>query len=150
VLADLRIGIDAVSSKDPLCCGIEAYEAAIPVDGVEPVLHAFQYRCDARLAMAPQLRKRQVRFYPRHEFAGRERLYEIIVCACFDTFDARLLARAGGHHHDRDRCQAGIASNGCEKPEAVQLRHHDVSEDEIGRLALYCDQRCEPQPSHIA
>jgi hypothetical protein len=71
----------------------------------------------------------------RDELACRERLHDVVVGARFDALHARLFARARRQHDDRDRTRLFVFAKLVEQREAVELGHHDIREDERGRIS---------------
>jgi hypothetical protein len=70
-----------------------------------------------------------------------ERLHEIVVRARFPSFDARLFPRACREQQDRHRTEHRIAPHFPQEAEAIHPRHHDVREDQIGRVSPRRSQR---------
>ena len=67
------------------------------------------------------------------EFLGAEGLDEVIIGTGIETFDAVVDHAFGGEEKDGDFAMefAEFGANG----EAIELRHHDVEEDEVGLFA---------------
>ncbi len=62
-------------------------------------------------------------------------LGEVIVAAGFEPADAVIGIALDGQEHD-GRLIA-VATHGLADLEAVQIRHHDVEQDEIDRMSLH-------------
>lgn len=68
------------------------------------------------------------------EFAGAERLGDVIVGAEFETQNAVDFGGPGGEHDDGDAGGGGVAAEELADFQAVHLGEHDVEEDEIGGI----------------
>ena len=77
----------------------------------------------------------------RQQLARAERLDEIVVGAHPQAFDLGFLAGARRQDDHRHAAQLGIGAQLLQQPEAVEPRHHDVGEDQIGTRAPRCRQR---------
>ena len=79
---------------------------------------------------------------PGHQLARRERLGQVVVGAGIEPLDARLPrpARAEADHGVSLR-SASSARSALQQREAVEPRHHDVGEDQIGALPARRGQR---------
>ena len=78
----------------------------------------------------------QYRLDAAHEFAGRERLGHVVVCAELESEDAVDLVAARGQHDDRD---VGLSAQIAGDVESGLARKHDVENDKI-RLHLGEDE----------
>ena len=67
----------------------------------------------------------------REEFAGRERLGQVIVGAHFEADDAVGFLAARGEHEDR---HVGTVPDALEHLEAIHLRQHDIEDHRLKRL----------------
>ena len=74
----------------------------------------------------------QQRAHAGHQRRLLERLGEIVVAACFETNDDVARVGLGGHQNDRHEAQRGVLLELLEHRDAVELRHHDVEQDEVG------------------
>ena len=61
-----------------------------------------------------------------------ERLGEIVVAAGLEAMDDVARVGFGGHEDDRDEAKRCIPLELLQHRDAVELRHHDVEQDEIG------------------
>ena len=86
-----------------------------------------------------RLERRSSAAHPRRQLVERERLHDVVVGAGVEPGDpiGHLVAR--GQHQDRQRHRAGAQS--ATHGEAVDVRHHDVEHEEIGRSDVHRGQR---------
>ena len=63
-------------------------------------------------------------------FTGAERFDEIVVRATPQPFDSGLFACARGEQNDGNGLEGGVVAQGLKQSEAVQLRHHDIAENQ--------------------
>ena len=63
------------------------------------------------------------------------------------TFDARLLARAGREQNHRQRPNPFVGANRGDQAKPVEGRHHDVGEHQIGNPAANVFERGSPSPT---
>jgi hypothetical protein len=74
--------------------------------------------------------------HPRLQQHGVERLAQVVVGAELDAPHHALHLVQGGDHEHGDVASRGIALDLLEHGEAVQVRHHDVEEDEVHGRAV--------------
>ncbi len=86
-----------------------------------------------RLLDAADAPAQQLRFDAGDELARRKRLDDVVVRACLKSFDARFFAGASRQHHHGHSRVAGVFAELAKQLEAVELRHHDVGDDQIWR-----------------
>ena len=103
-------------------------------DGDGRVREQTRHAARVPLLDRPRPRLDQLRLDAREEIARRERLDEIVVGRRRETFDPGLLAGARRQHDDRDGLQIGVGAQLPQQPEAIELRHHDVGHDHVGRM----------------
>ncbi len=106
---------------------------------VQPVAFRFAAREFRRALLpgcplAPQFRQLEVRPHAGQQFTRGKRFGEVIVRAHFQPADRRFLAGARGQQDDGNVPRAVVRAEFTEDAEAVKSRHHDVGEDEIGRV----------------
>ena len=97
--------------------------------GVMQAFEAFLHTFGLSGLFAP-LAATQQRPHPRQQFIGAERFHEVIVRAGVEAGDAVLDLPLGREHEDRFGV-AEPAQFGAQR-EAVELREHDVEEQEVG------------------
>ena len=70
-----------------------------------------------------------------HQFAHRKRFGDVVVGAHFQAADSVCLLRARGQHDDRQRRvrRAHLFAD----HEAVQVRQHQIEDDQIGRIVAH-------------
>ena len=73
----------------------------------------------------------QHRSYARHQRPVLERLGQIVVAAGVQSLDHVPRIGFRGYKDDRDRSQRGILLEHAHDADAVELRHHDVEQDQI-------------------
>ena len=83
----------------------------------------------------------QHRAHPREQRRLVDRLCQIIVAAGFEPGHHVLRVGPGGDQDDRDERQRGIGLQLLYGLDAVELRHLDVEEDEVGQLLADDGQR---------
>ncbi len=77
------------------------------------------------------LRAQHLRLDARDQLTAGERLYQIVVSAGLQPFDARLLAGTSGHE-DHRHCAGTLVFPKCvQQLEPVETRHHDVRDHDV-------------------
>ena len=71
----------------------------------------------------------QLGLQPRDQLLEDERLDEVVVGTGTERADLILGAALGGEHHDR---RLGNLAQPRKQRDAVDLRHHDVEDDQFG------------------
>ena len=71
---------------------------------------------------------------PRDQLAGGERLHQVVVGAGVESFDAGLFPGARGQQDDRQVAGRGIGPERAQEREAVEAGHHDVAQQQVGRI----------------
>ena len=119
--------------------------------GVERQLHPLGLGLRFRLArpyrlrrLAPQQRHRDVGGRARQQFAGRERLDQIIVGAGVKALDLGFLAGARRQHDDWQVAQLRAFAHRTQQTEAIELGHHHIADQQVGPGRLRTLQRGLP------
>ena len=80
----------------------------------------------------------------QHELAAVPRLGDVVVRAALEPVNLRGDVRARGEHHDRDVAGAELGAHLPADVVAVEERHHDVEEHEVGQLGRDLLERLAP------
>jgi len=92
--------------------------------------------------LAAGLREVKIGSHACHQLARGEGFDQVVVGTGAQALDLGFFAGTGGQQDDGDVLQLGIAAHRRQEAEAVELRHHDVGENEIGALlARHCERR---------
>ncbi len=78
----------------------------------------------------------QHRAHPRHQRRLIDRLCQVIVAAGLEPGDDVLGVGPRGDKDDRNEGQRGVGFQLLDRGDAVELRHHDVEQHEIGQLVV--------------
>jgi len=70
------------------------------------------------------------------QFARGEGLGDVVVGTQFEAVDAVVLRRACGEEDDRNDAERGVQAEPAAEIEAITARHHDVEQEECGRLSF--------------
>src|SRR3984957_6275052 len=70
----------------------------------------------------------------RDEFSGAERLCEIIIGSRTEALNSRFFARACRKHDKWNRPRALILAESFKQTKAIQVRHHHVRQNQVGRI----------------
>ena len=95
---------------------------------------------------APQL---QVRADAGEQLLGREGLHEVVVRAGREALDRGLLPGAGREQQHRDAGGARVGAQRGQQLGAAEPRHHDVAQDEVGRLVPGRGERRGPVADRV-
>jgi hypothetical protein len=71
---------------------------------------------------------------PREQLPGSERLDDVVVGPGLEALGRGLFARAGGEEQDRHVAGGRSGPKRVNQPEAVEVRHHHVGDDQVGQL----------------
>ena len=82
--------------------------------------------------LAPQPRDLQARVDPGEQLPRAERFDHVVVSSLFERLDARFFASARRQQHHGHLAHGGIGPHRARELLPVELRHHDVGQDEIG------------------
>ncbi len=94
-----------------------------------------------KLRLAARARKREERTDACGKLARIERLGDVVVRACAQPGDPRVLAGAGRQHEDRHGPRARVAPERPQQREPVEAGHHDIRHHQIRRLGAHRVQR---------
>ena len=83
----------------------------------------------------------QQRVDPRHHLAGVERLGDVVVGAQLQAHDLVGVFHARGQHDDRRGGQRLVGAHDARDLPTVEVRHHQVEDDQVGPLAAQHVQR---------
>ena len=118
----------------PIAQGREWVAQLVRQRGEELVLVPVGFAQRLERAVA-QLGGLQQRPDAHQELARAERLGEVVVRAFAETLEAGFLSGARRQQHDRHVAQRGVGAQLADQPEAVEVRPHDVGNDQIGSAA---------------
>ena len=77
------------------------------------------------------------RSHSRDQFDAIVGFGEEVVGSCFDAADAAVSVVEGGDKDDGDEARFLVVFKAVADFEAVQLRHHDIEQDEVGVLPFH-------------
>src|SRR5919108_3413599 len=86
------------------------------------------------------------------QFLGRERLDQVVVRSRFKTIEDRFLPRTSGEKHDGDYAGPRVSPQLAKESEAIEARHHDITQNKVWRMRPSRSKRCLPVTgrSHLA
>ena len=90
---------------------------------------------------APKERHLEVGVHAGQEFARGERLRQVVVGLGVEALHPRIFARARRQHDDGQVAQLGVVAHFAQEAEAVEARHHDVGQHQIGLARPHRRQR---------
>jgi hypothetical protein len=115
---------------------------AVDVDGrVREVAQQLGVALGGARGGLAQLGEVEVRAHAGDQLARGERLDEVVVGAGRQPLDGGLLAGAGREHDHRQLRRRRVGAQPREQPEAVELGHHRVREDQVGPARAHRLQR---------
>ncbi len=104
---------------------------------------------DLQVRLSPQSNHLQLRPHPSEYLAAGEGLDQVVVDSCREPIDAGLLPCACGEHHHRNRHRTLICSQLAKQLESVEVRHHHVSQHQVGHVRSGGCQRLHPVLYHL-
>lgn len=79
----------------------------------------------------------QIRAHPSQQLHGGKRLGQVVIGPRFQATYRSFLAGPCRQHHHRDRRCLRIGSQTGQQTESVEIRHHDVGQDQV-RMVSAC------------
>jgi len=89
-----------------------------------------------RRCCAQQVPDAQQRFQPGQQLKGVERLDNIVIRPFLQPLYLHLYLSPCREEYKRNGLQSGPRLNDPEKPVSIHLRHHDITQDDVGRVLL--------------
>ena len=77
------------------------------------------------------------------EIASRKRLDEIVVGGSREPFEAGFFAGPGRQQQHGDGSQVRVSAEFSQQAEAIELRHHDIGDDDVGPPRARSGQRLD-------
>ncbi len=119
----------------------EPLEPADTLDLADLIRHALLERLVPLVDLVVQFLDAQHRLHARHQRRLVDRLGQVFVGAGVEPGDDVLAVGLRGHQDDRRERHLLVRLDALGDLDAVELRHHDVEQDQVGQMLLGGDER---------